>query len=318
MRSPHAILPALLITVWVLAATGCSEESPARNSGSDVRLTVTASLPPHAWIASQIGGPQVNVITVLDDGASPAFFQPSDAAITAIRASDLFITAGVPFEFGPWAAAITDRSEERMLRLAPEGAAVCGACASGGHTHEHGNALAQADANGGSDATNAVTSIDPHAWTNPVNLSDYAGLIAQAFCDHDPEHAREYITRAAELQSRLDALATDITAKLAPFHGRSIVVFHPAWGWLLETHGLQQIAIETNGREPTDREITALQRHARAEGVRVVFTQPQISGRGAHAVAKAIDAQVVTIDPLAANPFENLPRVVEHFSSAWQ
>ncbi|HPE46646.1 MAG TPA: zinc ABC transporter substrate-binding protein, partial [Deltaproteobacteria bacterium] len=77
-----------------------------------------------------------------------------------------------------------------------------------------------------------------------------------------------------------------------------IYVFHPAFGYLADAYGFSQVSVEAGGKEPSARQLAHLVSRARAEGVRVVFVQPQFSRKNAQAVARAIRGAVVPIDPL--------------------
>ena len=102
---------------------------------------------------------------------------------------------------------------------------------------------------------------------------------------------------------------------LAPLRGKVMFVFHPAWGYFADEYGLRQVAIQAEGKEPTDQELTDLQKLARREGAKVIFVQPQFAAGAAHAVARTVGARVETLDDLApeaiAGLLEAAERVVE-------
>jgi zinc transport system substrate-binding protein len=100
--------------------------------------------------------------------------------------------------------------------------------------------------------------------------------------------------------------------------GKTFFVFHPAWGYFADEYGLKQVAIEQEGKEPSDEEATALQRSARQQGVKVVFVQPQIASRGAEAVARAIGARVEVLDPLAPDVLDNLVRAARAIAASYK
>jgi zinc transport system substrate-binding protein len=88
-------------------------------------------------------------------------------------------------------------------------------------------------------------------------------------------------------------------------------VFHPAWGYLARDYGLIQLAIERDGKEPSPDDLARVTRVAGERGIRVIFTQPQFTESGARTVARALDARLVPIDPLALDWDGNLRRVSE-------
>ena len=83
-------------------------------------------------------------------------------------------------------------------------------------------------------------------------------------------------------------------------------LFHPAFGYFAQAYGLEQQAVEVAGKTPTPRQLTGLIRKAKADGVTLIFVQPQFDQRSAAVVAKAIGGAVVPMDPLAKDVLANL------------
>jgi zinc transport system substrate-binding protein len=65
------------------------------------------------------------------------------------------------------------------------------------------------------------------------------------------------------------------------------------------------------GKEPGPRELAQLIDYARAEGIRVIFIQSQFNTEAAAAVARAVNGQVVAIDPLAEDYLDNMRRIAQ-------
>ena len=86
----------------------------------------------------------------------------------------------------------------------------------------------------------------------------------------------------------LDGLDARIRRALRPFRGQTFYVFHPAFGYFADAYGLRQKSVETEGKSPTPRQLLALIKQARAEGVKIIFLQPQFDRRAADAVATAL------------------------------
>ncbi|MEE4273818.1 MAG: zinc ABC transporter substrate-binding protein [Thermoanaerobaculales bacterium] len=281
MRMPGVLL--LALAALACGGTG-SPDAPTR-------LSVAASIPPHGWLVERIGGDAVEVAVVLGPGDSPATHQPSDAQVSRVLASRVFFSSGVPFESGAWFDAVAGALEVVALDRG-----IADRRMDAHHhdaTHDHGSS-----GNG----------LDPHAWLSPGRLAEQAQRVSVELSRLDPDRAAIYAGNLNSLNAGLGELDRWIRATLTPHRGRAFVVFHPSWGYFADDYDLEQIAIETEGKEPSDAEITDLQREARERGVSVVFVQPQIAGRSARAVAEAIGADLVTLDPLAADVPANLRR----------
>jgi zinc transport system substrate-binding protein len=74
-------------------------------------------------------------------------------------------------------------------------------------------------------------------------------------------------------------LDADIQKTLAGLENRKFMVFHPACGYFAHDYGLEMVPIEVGGQEPSVAELTALVAEAKAEDIKVIFTQPEFSTR---------------------------------------
>ncbi len=287
LAAPVFAAPVFAAAVLVaVLATSCGP-APA----GDGLLIATATLAPQAWLVEEIGGPWVEVTALVAPGESPATFQPTDAQVSRLLRSAVYFRTGVPCENAPWFEAIEAAGKIAFvdLRRGIELRTPDGRTPDGDH---HGGE-------------------DPHIWLSPRLLQVQARTVAEALAAADPNHRDEYRQNLARLEGQLDELDGELRRKLEPLAGRSFLVFHPSWGYFAAEYGLRQVAIELEGKEPSDRDITELQRLARREGLRVVFVQPQITGRSARAVASVIGGRTEILDPLAADVAENLRRIAD-------
>ena len=70
------------------------------------------------------------------------------------------------------------------------------------------------------------------------------------------------------------------------------------------------------GKDPSPRDLTAMIKRAKQEGVRVIFVQPQFDRRSAAAIAQSIDGVVVPLDPLARDVLANLEAMARQVEEA--
>ena len=285
--------PAVLFLVLIGLACGVVDPGEAPPT-----LTVATSIAPHAWLTERIGGDQVVVHTVLRPGESPTTHQPSDAQVSRVLSGRVFFRCGVPFESGAWFRALEGHLEVVDLRNGVDTRTMV--------AHAH-------DIEGKDRSLNAV---DPHIWLSPERLAIQARLISETLQQIDPDHASYYAAHLADLVAEIDDLDAWIEDTLAPYRGRAFVVFHPSWGYFADDYGLRQIAIEAEGNNPSDAELTRIQEQTRALGVSVVFVQPQIAGRAARAIAEVMGARLETLDPLAPDVIANLRHVTNSIAEA--
>lgn len=277
-----------------LIGLACGAADPRE---SPTALIVATSIAPHAWLIERIGGDQVVVHTVLRPGESPTTHQPSDAKVSRVLSARVFFRCGVPFESGAWFRALMGHLEIVDLQD--------GVTTRTMETHAHDGGIQDQDSH------HVRGAIDPHSWLSPKRLAIQARTITETLQRVDPDHAPTYASRLADLQAELDALDAWIVETLTPHRDRSFVVFHPSWGYFADDYGLHQIAIETEGKEPSDAELTQIQEETRSLGVTVIFVQPQIAGQSARAIAGVMGARLETLDPLAPDVIANLRHTTE-------
>jgi zinc transport system substrate-binding protein len=139
------------------------------------------------------------------------------------------------------------------------------------------------------------------------------GLIAV-----DPEHGEIYDGRRYAYRAELEELDRTLAQIFASKTNRRFITYHPAWGWLARDYGLEQIAIEVEGKEPTVRGIEHLIMKAKQLGIRFIFVSPQFSANSAEVIAREIGGAVVHADPLARNYIENIKSVATALGEAME
>lgn len=301
-RYRAALVPAAVAAAAIAACIGSGDRPP---SSEGRELTVAVSIPPQAWLVERVGGKEVGVITLLSPGDSPATYQPTDIQISRLIQADVYFRVGVPFENGRWFQAVQTSGGPEVVDFR-EGVAL--------RLMEHTNQ--EAPSAGRDHTPEADEGADPHIWLSPRLLKIQAATVAEALRRINPRRADEIQANLADILNELDGVDTYVRDKLSALQGRAFYVFHPAWGYFADEYGLRQEAIEIEGKEPSDHELTEFQVLARRDRVSVIFVQPQIAGESARAAARAIGADINVIDPLAYGVASNLRRVADAIAEA--
>jgi len=163
------------------------------------------------------------------------------------------------------------------------------------HSEKHADSHAEHhEENAEKHAENKDTSFDPHVWTSPRRALKIAETIKEGLVEADPEYQSTYEENYTELQEDLEELdrrAQDINRSL-------FVVDHPAWGYFAEDYGVEQVAIEEEGKQPSPQRLQTVISRAREEEVSHVIHDPQVNRRAAEAVANELsNAEIVTLRP---------------------
>lgn len=281
MPLPCCNIPGLALALCA-AVLACSDPPPESRSGLPL---VAVTVGPHRYFVEQLSGGAVDVIALLPPGASPADFEPGIETLRALEDASLLVRVGHPHF--PFERAWLDR----LLRERPDLRVV--------DAHPH---AARDDPH------------DPHAWLSPAAATVLVDALAPELArliDDEPGVQ----TRAQELHAKIEALDSELRGTLAAVRGGRFLVLHPAWGHFARHYGLEQVAIEHEGKAPGPLELSQLLRSATRNGLHSVIVAPQIDPGRAHSVARAIDGRVVLLDPLAADWPDSMRRTARLLAS---
>lgn len=298
----RVLVPALAAIFCVVCpGAGSAGERPVTSGG----IAVFVSIEPQAYFVKRIGGGHVTVDVLVGAGRSPHTYEPTPRQMAALARSRVYFTVGVPIErsivpkvvrMNP-ALAVVDTTQG--IEFLP---------ADTGGTHEDGKGEAgHLHAEGGP---------DPHVWLDPRRVKIMAGTITRALEAIDPAHARAYRANLDTFRADLDRLDAELAETFTPLRGSKVYVYHGAFGYLAHAYGFTQVPVEIGGKEPSARELARLIEKARAEGVRVIFVQPQFSRRKAEVVAAQIGGAVVAINPLPADYMTEMRRMARSMRDA--
>lgn len=307
MRSLSPRLPvvvrlvALLVVPLLVLRGGIAAAEP---------VSVFVSVIPQETFVSRIGAEHVRVTALVQPGQNPHAYEPTARQMAELADADLYVRIGVAFE-DAWMPRLMAANQQMRVLDARAGIAL--RADDPGHHHEH--AHDGHENHGGQDAQEAI---DPHIWTSPRRVKMMGAAIRDALSEIAPEHAGDFAANFERFAAELNDLDASIRERLAGLENRRFMVYHPAWGYFAEDYGLEQVAIEREGKEPGARALAALVDQARREGIRVIFAEPQFNTASAEQVAQEIGGQCVVIDPLAADYFATLQQAADLIAEAGQ
>lgn len=255
----------LIILCAALLVVACGAPQP-----TDDRPTITVSIAPLKWLTEAIVGEGVRVEVLIPAGASPETFEPTPRQITAMTDSRAVYTVGlIEFE-----RSLTSRTGVATTPLC-EGVELIGGHYHNGHNH----------------------GADPHIWTSPRELRVMAENLHNHLRTIFPD-STHYAERYAQLDSALSELDLYVASCWAVSERDYFIIYHPALTYYACAYGIEQVAIEQEGREPSARSLTALIERARRDSVRTIFYQRPYPASVVATVAESIGAEAVEIDPL--------------------
>lgn len=260
----------------ITLSTVCAAEAP---SG---KIKVFVSIIPQAYFVERVGGEYVEVEVLVGPGQSPATYEPTPRQMSQLGSSRVYFRIGVPFEkvFMPKIS-----SAFSQLSIVDTSAGV---------------PLLYFNRSDGRQVA------DPHIWLDPKRVKIQAETICTELIRLAPDHTDVFRQNLEAFQEDLDAVDASIAESLETLRGGTLYVFHPAFGYFAQSYGLQQVAIEVEGKQPSARQLSDLINRAREDKVKIIFVQPQYSKKNAQTIAREISGAVVPINPLPEDYLEEL------------
>jgi len=262
---------------------------------ADDKLNVVVTILPEAEFVEKVGAEHVNVSVMVPPGANPHTYEPTPLQLKKVESADLYfkIGAGIEFEL-VWLDKLISLNKNLQVVDMSRGITTLDAAA-----HE-------ADKTSAGEIRHAHTGKDPHIWLSPKNVMIMVDGIRGALIEKDPQHKDVYNRNAGEYLKELEGLDFDIRAKLKHRQGMSFMVFHPAWAYFARDYGLKELAIESEGKEPTIAGLSSIIEAAKKNGIKVIFVSPQFSRKSSEVVAREINGKVVSVDDLSKDYIDNM------------
>ncbi|MEZ4647868.1 MAG: zinc ABC transporter substrate-binding protein [Candidatus Eisenbacteria bacterium] len=280
---PRAFVALLIALPMALAISACGGAPESELTGKPL---VLVTVPPQAELVEKIAGDLVEVEVLVPPDADPHTFEPTIEQMRAVSRASLYFLIGHPaLEFEAiW--------RDRLAR--------------------EGTNLRFVN---GSEGLSLIPD-DPHVWLSPRATRTLATNLAHALEELLPEDRESIRAGLAAFLAEEQALDAEIRSTLDQAPLETFLVYHAAWGWFAADYGLTQIAIERGHVHPGPSHIASMLDRARAEGIRVVFVQPQVGAQQAESFANEIGGRVVRVDPLARHWADNLRAAARAFSDA--
>lgn len=269
------------IVTFIISAVlllGCGNHSEAES-----KKTIYVTITPLKSIVEEIVCGDYSVEVLVPKGASPESFEPTMNNLIALNSAEVIYSTGlINFEQTLIGSV---KNNERIVNLSHGIELIEGSCSHGHHHHKHG--------------------IDPHIWTSPRALKQIVRNIDASL----PADSSKYHTNADKLLDKLNDLDSLCSKSIELNSIDAIMIYHPAFTYYAHDYGIEQIAIEHDGKEPSPRQLTSLIDIARSHNITKLLIQPQYNKEKLQSLASECDADIVEVDPLSEDIIAEIERV---------
>lgn len=238
----------------------------ALNVQAAERLRVITSTPDFAAIAAEVGGDQVDVLSLAKGTQNPHFVDARPSFIVELSKADLLVEGGLELEIG-WLPPLLLSARNPNIQPNAPGRVVAALNVpvlevptfrvdrSMGDVHPAGN---------------------PHFTLDPDNGKIVAETIADALIHIHPQDTAVFQANLERFKNTLDAKIQQWVVQMEPFRGAKVVSYHKSYNYFIERFGLELAGtVEPKpGVPPSPAHVEALTTLMKAQGVRVVMLEP--------------------------------------------
>ena len=255
--------------------------SSAKNDNAN---KITVSIEPLRYLTEQIVGDRFEVVTMVPKGSSPETYEPTARQMADLSESILYIKVGeLGFE-RTWMPRLTSNAPHITVVNSSEGI-----------TSHIGD--------------------DPHSWMSSRNAIIMAHNIYEAVKRIDVKDSVFFRQRLDILCNVIHATDKYIRQTTAQAHCKSFIIYHPALTYFASDYGLEQLALEEHGREPSASELEQIISTARAKGVKTMFVQREFANRNVDIITNTIGARKVEINPLGYDWNKEMRRIAAEMTN---
>ncbi len=260
-------------------------------SGTSTEKTITVSIAPYKYFVDSIGGGDFSVNVMVPPGSDPHIYEPVPGQITRLRASVGYISNGyLGFEM-TW----LDRLYETNpgMKKLDLGKSVEPIESAHEHEGEH------------------VEGADPHYWVSPRCALEMALAIRNFLQELNPQASEKYEDNFKRLCGRIKELDNRAGQYFNSYRGKAFMIYHPNLAYLARDYGLREIAVESEGKEPSPSFMRSLIDLSKKDSITTIFVQREYDTRNARSIAAETGATLVIIDPLAENWYASTSFIIE-------
>lgn len=249
-------------------------------------MEIWVTIAPQKYFVERVGGDAVTVEVMVRAGQSPELYTPSASQLVKLAKADAYIGMGLPVEHTVLPRIEASMPHVRVLQTEKLA-----------ETHDHDHSQHESCVHGDH---------DPHVWMDPLAMVEFVEQVRELLSQLEPSKAGLFLANAEAVLVELKAMNQSLQQQFKPYAGRAFYINHPALGHFTERYGIVQRSLEQAGTDASARRIAELVKAARADQVGAIFTQPEFGRSSAAVVARALKVDVIELNPLAEDYFDNM------------
>lgn len=265
---------------WIILIAAFIVSCKTQTVKEDARV-ISMSIPPQKYFASAIAGERYEYNIMIPPGAGHSSYDPSPRQLSSLSASALYLQMGrLGFELA-WMDQLKSVNPDMKVVDISEGLKYI----EGEHHHHHeGEPCDESGA-------------DPHVWISPSYACTIAANTFKALLNAFPSDSSLFKENYQLLLKEISQVDSAWKSHAPQLKGKTFLIYHPALSYLAQEYGMEQLALEEDGKEPSPETLRTMVKTAREKNIRFIFIQEQYSTDNAKAIARETGAEIVSINP---------------------
>jgi len=300
-------LSVAMVSAIALSLGSCATNAPTTNSDSQAQsspaatadeLQVVTTFLPMTQFTKAVAGDRAEVNQLLPANVGPHDYQAKPEDVQKLAKADVLVQNGLEMEefledmvknAGNANLKVIDSSQgvKTITTEAIEGEAH-------DHDHDHG-ANEKAEAGHGHDHGK----YNPHIWLDPKRAIRQVENIRDGLIAADPAGKEIYIANAAAYIQKLRDLDAETAKRLQPYTGKTFVAFHDFAPYFAESYNLKaNFLVDVPEENPSPDDVKRVTDEVKESNLKAILTEPQAGENAFAALAKDLNVQISTFDPI--------------------
>ncbi len=282
----------LTISLLLIIFHSCINREDAKNE--DV---VSVSIIPLEYFVDRLTDKALEVNVMIPPGASHATYSPTTSQFRKLAESGIYFRIEHLGYEKVWIHRLSEINPEMKVVNLMEGLEIIRGeeIDHGDHVHEGG--------------------IDPHIWMSPKVILKILPRIKEAIIGTYPHLSGSVKANYTELVAEINRIDQEMEETVASLAKKRFMIFHPALTYLARDYGLEQIAVERGGKEPSPAMLRHIINEARKHDIPVILIQREFDVRSAELISQETGAEIVQINPLAYDWIYNTCELMDIFKT---
>ncbi len=299
-----------IVSAIVFSLGSCATNAPSNNADSQAEsptaatadeLQVVTTFLPITQFTRAVAGDRAEVNQLLPTNVGPHDYQAKPADAQKLTKADVLVQNGLEME--EFLEDMVQNAGNANLKVidSSQGVQTIATASIEGETDDHDHDQDHEEEEKAEAAHgHKHGQYDPHIWLDPKRAIQQVENIRDGLIAADPEGKEVYTANAAAYIQQLRNLDAEAAKLLQPYTGQTFVAFHDFANYFADSYGLKAtFLVDVPEENPSPDDVKRVMDTVQEANLKTLLTEPQAGETGFASLAKDLNVQVSTFDPIA-------------------